>query len=69
MSKFKTLPIERMIVAELQSKFNNTKIKVADIMEWSTSEKQVDDNLWIAVNIKRKIKSKWKPQLKNNNVF
>ncbi len=40
-----TLPIERDIVRELKTRFNNNKIKVDDILEWSTSEEAVDKNL------------------------
>jgi len=47
MAKFKTLPIERMIVDSLRMQFNNPKIKVDDILEWSTSEATVDKNLRI----------------------
>lgn len=45
MKKFKTLPIETMIVNTLKFKFNNPKIKVDNILEWSTSEDQIDKNL------------------------
>lgn len=45
MQKYKTLPIERMIVDSLRFRFNNPKIKVDDILEWSTSEETVDKNL------------------------
>lgn len=45
MKKFKTLPIEKMIVDSLKFRFNNPKIKVDDIMEWSTSESVVNSNL------------------------
>lgn len=41
----KTLPIEKMIVADLKERFNNPKIKVNDILEWVTSEKLRDENL------------------------
>lgn len=41
----KALPIEREIVSELQSRFRNRKIKVADILEWSTSEAAIDKNI------------------------
>ncbi len=44
-TKYKTLPIERMIVDALRFRFNNPKIKVDDIQEWSTSEATVDKNL------------------------
>lgn len=45
MKNFKTLPIERMIVDALKMRFNNPKIKVDNILEWSTSEDVVDKNL------------------------
>lgn len=37
-----TLPIERMIVEDLRVRLNNPKIKVDDLMVWSTSEILLD---------------------------
>ena len=45
MGKFKTLPIEKMIVEHLKFELINSKIKVDDILEWSTSEATIDKNI------------------------
>ena len=45
MAKEKLLPIEKDIVRKMQSQFNNPKIKIDDISEWSISAKVIDKNL------------------------
>lgn len=45
MKKEKPLPIEKSIVFYLQRKLNNNKIKVEDILEWTTSEEMRNKNL------------------------
>lgn len=45
MAKQRILPIETMILNSLKFRFNNPKIKINDLLEWSTSEAAIDKNL------------------------